>query len=70
MTTLANAVRFADGLRPCKRAVGVIEQNAEATKELSDSIARLTETLSDTTALRTRSTDREGDESWRQRRLR
>lgn len=70
MTTLANAMRFADGLRPCKRAVGVIEENAEATRDLSDSIARLTETLTDTTVLRRRATDREDDESWRLRRIR
>lgn len=67
MQALRKAARYLDGLRPCRQTMAVIEQNAEATRELSGSISRLTETLTGDRIVRRRATDREGDESWRRR---
>lgn len=67
MQALRKAARYLDGMRPCKQTLAVIEENAEATRELSGSISRLTETLTDYRPQKRRATDREDDESWRQR---
>jgi len=68
LMNLVHAVSDAlDSLRPCKRAVAAIEVNVAVTRQLSDSISRLNETLSGCQKPRRRSSDPEGDESWRRR---
>jgi len=66
MAICETAALLLDRMRPCKQALGAYEQNAQASAELAESIARLTSTLENTATVRHRASDRE-DESWRRR---
>lgn len=69
MDLIRKSMSYVNGLRPCRQTLGAVEQNAQASRELSCSIARLTDTLTGDRLLQRRATDRETDEGWRQRRV-